>query len=305
MILTMAFVAHSAPNYASAAATYGFPAGYMDPVAISATVSLPIFSQVNGVFNMVFAYGGAMIFPEIMAEMRRPRDFIKGAAMAQVFIMIVYLFHGIFVYCFQGQYTLPVSYQGVSVYSWQTIGNAIGVTTGAIAAGLYGNIGLKILYIYFVEELLKGPSFMSVKGHFIWSSIVVVWWAVAYVIGAGIPAVGALSGLIAAMCIFHFTYTFPPLLMLGLDFQIDAGRADPPFVPGQRHVQFDTWRSAARWKRGMFEGGRMRVMWKCLNILYLIAALATAGLGLWATGTDLQETIAAGAASSFGCAASV
>lgn len=27
---------------------------------------------------VVQAYGGAMIFPEIMAEMRRPRDFIKG-----------------------------------------------------------------------------------------------------------------------------------------------------------------------------------------------------------------------------------
>lgn len=34
--------------------------------------------QVNGIMNMVFAYGGAMIFPEFLAEMRRPMDFWKG-----------------------------------------------------------------------------------------------------------------------------------------------------------------------------------------------------------------------------------
>jgi hypothetical protein len=32
-----------------------------------------------------------MIFPEILAEMRRPRDFIKGMAMAQSLIFVCYL----------------------------------------------------------------------------------------------------------------------------------------------------------------------------------------------------------------------
>jgi hypothetical protein len=31
-----------------------------------------------------------MIFPEIMAEMRRPRDFIKGMAIAQLLIIVSY-----------------------------------------------------------------------------------------------------------------------------------------------------------------------------------------------------------------------
>lgn len=35
-------------------------------------------SKVNGIMQMVFAYGGAMIFPEFLAEMRRPMDFWKG-----------------------------------------------------------------------------------------------------------------------------------------------------------------------------------------------------------------------------------
>lgn len=92
-----------------------------------------------------------MIFPEIMAEMRRPRDFIKGMAVAQLLIIVsvcpsrmgpsfleearafqltfvfspffflsfqtAYLLYGIFVYSYQGQYTLALAYQGVSKYS--------------------------------------------------------------------------------------------------------------------------------------------------------------------------------------------
>lgn len=37
-----------------------------------------------------------MIFPEMMAEMRRPMDFYKGMACAQILIFVVYLMYGVF-----------------------------------------------------------------------------------------------------------------------------------------------------------------------------------------------------------------
>ena len=110
-------------------------------------------------------------------------------ALAQSVIFSAYLLYGAFIYvshspcpfpvcgglylfpqAFQGQFTLPFAYQGVSKYSWQTVGeatrlanyfqivtdiivgNALALVTGIIAAGLYGNIGiskcffLKILF---------------------------------------------------------------------------------------------------------------------------------------------------------------
>lgn len=303
IFLTMGFVAHSLPNYASAFATYGYPQG---PTVVSAVVPLPVFSQVNGVFNMVFAYGGAMIFPEIMAEMRRPRDFIKGMALAQALIFTCYVTFGVYVYCFQGQFTLPLAYQGVSKYSWQTVGNVLALITGSIAAGLYGNIGLKIAYVYIVEDICKGPPLMSRGGRFLWSLTVPIYWSIAFVIGTGIPAVGALSGLVAAVCIFQFTYTFPPLLMLGLDIALDAMSGDEAFsTPGVAPKQIDTWRDWSRWKRGIMAGGSKRLTYKVINFWLFLASLATAGLGMWATGEDLRATYVAGAASSFGCAAPV
>ncbi|KAF8920893.1 hypothetical protein BGZ52_011854, partial [Haplosporangium bisporale] len=156
---SMGFIAHSPPNYA-AAALNGIPFG---PIVTHAFVPLPTTTKINGIMQMVFAYGGAMIFPEIMAEMRRPMDFWKGMAMAQTLIFAAYLMYGIFVYAFQGQFTLPLAYQGVSTYAWQTVGNVLALITGIIAAGLYGNIGIKVAYINIVEDWFKGPSLLSRK----------------------------------------------------------------------------------------------------------------------------------------------
>lgn len=55
---------------------------------------------------------------------------------------------GIFLYHFQGQYTLPLAFQGLSAFSWQTVGNVLALITGIIAGGLYGNIGISAFHSY-------------------------------------------------------------------------------------------------------------------------------------------------------------
>ncbi len=86
--------------------------------------------------NIVYAYGGATIFPQIIAEMRRPMDFLKAFTIAQAVIFSIYIFYGLFVYSFQGQFTLAVAFQGVSKYSWQTVGNVLNLISTIIAGGL-------------------------------------------------------------------------------------------------------------------------------------------------------------------------
>lgn len=80
----MGVIAHSPPNYAAAFKSLGVEKG---PVVTQTFTHLPLYSkvciefgwidewnklsshattrytQVNGIMNMVFAYGGAMIFP--------------------------------------------------------------------------------------------------------------------------------------------------------------------------------------------------------------------------------------------------
>lgn len=112
--------------------------------------------------------------------MRRPRDFWKGMICAQSFIYVVYIFYGCFLYGYQGQYTVNPSFQGVSVYAWQTVGNIIGFLSALIAAGLYGNIGVKVIYNNIFTDFFGAPLLSTKKGKMIWIAFVPVYWSTAF-----------------------------------------------------------------------------------------------------------------------------
>ncbi|KAG6910870.1 hypothetical protein DXG01_007187 [Tephrocybe rancida] len=170
-------------------------------------------------------------------------------------------------------------------------GNALSLVTGIIAAGLYGNIGIKVVYINIVEDWLNGPRLLSRKGRIVWST---------FIIGAAIPQIQTITGLIAAIAIMQFSYTFPLFLRVGYDVITDAMMADEPYTPGRgASGRVDTWRQWSRWKRGLFSG---RWYFKLFNLVTGLGALAMACLGMWGAGKSIQVTFAhAGAATSFGC----
>lgn len=135
----------------------------------------------------VYAYGGAMLFTEFMSEMKRPRDFLKASCAATGFIYFFYMLYGLFMYAYQGQYAVNPSYQGISPYAWQTVGNVLAIVSSLIAAGLYGNIGIKVLYNNIFIEFFHAPPLNSKRGKIYWALIVPVYWSIAFVIAASIP----------------------------------------------------------------------------------------------------------------------
>jgi len=301
IFISVGFIAHSPPNYAAAKAAYGIEEG---PIVRQAFASYPFYERINGVMNIVYAYGGATIFAQIIAEMRRPMDFLKAFSVAQALIFSVYVFYGLYVYSFQGQFTLPVAYQGVSHYSWQTIGNVLSLISGIIAGGLYGNIGLKILYVNVVEDFFKGPALLSPKGRWAWSGLVIGFWVVGFIIAAAIPQVQTLSGMVGAIANMQFTYSLPTGFTFLYLVQLDATTADNAYNPGSPSRK-DTWRQMTRWKRGLLGGSRGMLLFKWFNFVLCIAALATAGLGIYGSGLSIQAAYKTAAATSFGCAAPV
>lgn len=213
MILTMVVVTHSSPNYEAAATANGVDIGPPAPPVLTtggAPSGVDFTGQVVGLMQAVYSYGGAMLYCEFISEMRKPWDFWKALILAESFIYGVYLLFGIYVYSFQGQYTVNPANQGMSPYGALTAGNIIGFISSLIAAALYGNIGIKVLYQNVLKELVGLPDLTSKKGKFIWMGFVPIYWALAFVMAAAIPNFSALTGLIAALCILQFTYTFPP-----------------------------------------------------------------------------------------------
>lgn len=102
IFITMGVIAHSPPNFAIS--VLGSAGAVVDPDSITPDENgnyppikhynyLPdpdsLIGSLNGLMSGVLAYGGAQLFVEFMAEMRRPRDFLKAMWGAQFFIYAV------------------------------------------------------------------------------------------------------------------------------------------------------------------------------------------------------------------------
>ncbi|RSH78012.1 uncharacterized protein EHS24_002463 [Apiotrichum porosum] len=259
------------------------------------------YAQVVGVQYAVFAYGGAMVFTEFMAEMRRPRDFWKAAFLAQLFCYLTYMLFGLYCYAKQGQYTsiLPnLDFQNTTL---SLVTNVIGLVSTGVATVLYANIGIKVFYHNVLRAYLKFPDFNSKKGMFVWPWLVIAYWAFAWVIGSAIPSISSLVTLIGAACILQFTYTFPPILLLGFWMQKDAIKGDRPWEPGMEpwSNRIDTWRDSSRWKRGFRKYWYVKA---CLFLLFL-CAVVLAIIGIYAGIKQAIESYASGATTAFSCVA--
>ena len=295
IFMTMGVIANSAPNYPIS--VLGSAGGAVDPASISPDENgvypaiihykgLPpnsLVGSVNGLLSGVLAYAGAQLFVEFLAEMKRPRDFIKAMWGAQFFIYTVYLVYGCFVYHFQGQYSFNPSYQGVSIYGWQTAGNMISLLAALIAAGLYGNIGIKVLYNNILLDIFNAPPLTTNRGKFIYAAIVPVWWTVAFVIAAAIPDYFGFVSIISASMLLNLTYTMPPIFALGFDIQRNAIRTElgEGFDPAKGNV-FRHETRTRRLIRGYFSGGKFQVAVNIWHTVYFLASLSMCGLGMYA-----------------------
>jgi hypothetical protein len=285
------------PNYSAVMTTSGIAQG---PIITTANwpPGTDLYNRINGLMQGVFSYGGATLFNELLAEMRRPRDFWKGFICAEIFIIVVYLTMGMVVYSAQGQFAYNPAYQGIpnSAYHWQTLGNAISFISGLIAALLYGNIGVKVFYAAVLRDVFHFPPLDEKKGKWLWVGIIPIYWGLAFIIAAAIPQVSNLSAFVGAACILQFSYTFPPILMVGFNAQKDAIRPDEGYDPTTGQVI----KSDSGFKR--FMRGYM-VKWhiNTFDVLYFLGALSVAGLGIYASCTGMHETFASTAITPFSC----
>ncbi|KAF7934404.1 hypothetical protein EAE99_002856 [Botrytis elliptica] len=304
IFICMGVVANSPPNYATVQASFGD--SFTGPIQRyagtppngKATGGDGFTGSLNGLNQAVYSYGGAMLFVAFLAEMRHPMDFWKGLICADLFIYFVYMFFGIFVYSYQGQYSYNPVIQGLSPYNWQTAANIMNLITGLIAAVLYGNIGIKVAYIEVFQGLLKAPPLTTKFGKILWIAMVPLYWVIAFVVCAAIPQFSYISGLVGALFILQFTYTFPAILGFGYQIQKDA------MLPGEESFDPSTGtynyidRGVKRWIRGF----KVNWLFNIFNLIYFLGALTTAALGIYTSCLGLMSAFdGASAATSFGC----
>jgi hypothetical protein len=136
----MGVIAHSPPNFEATQASFGDNfvegpirtfAGFPPEEYTSGEKGL--ITAMNGINQCVYAFAGAILFFNFLAEMRNPWDFWKGLVCAQVFLFLFYIMFGIYVYSLQGQFAFNPVQQGLSLYNYQTAANICYIMTGFIA----------------------------------------------------------------------------------------------------------------------------------------------------------------------------
>jgi hypothetical protein len=128
-------------------------------------------------------------------------------------------------------------------------------------------------------ELFHAPPLTVKAGKYIFAVSVIVYWALAFVIGSATPQFSNISSLVAAVCTFQFIYTFPPFMILGYIMQVDAMSQDRPYdANNPRASRIDSWRKISRWARGY----KRRVLFNTWNVVVTLACLATAVLATYA-----------------------
>ncbi|KAI0552034.1 transmembrane amino acid transporter protein-domain-containing protein [Xylaria curta] len=291
IFISMGATAHNPPNFAIS--TLGSVGSAIDPTSImpdangnyppvvtfAALPTSNLIGTINGLLSGVLAFAGLQLFIEFMAEMKRPHDFLKGMFVAQAVIYTAYVVYGSFMYYYQGQYTFNPAYLGVSNYGWQTAGNTLTLLSGLIAAALYGNIGIKVFYNNVLVDVFRAPLITSKGGKIFYAAIVPIWWSIAFVIAAAIPAYIYFVSIISAGALLNLSYTIPPWLALGHDIKkATMGTFDPAVGrDGRGLVGFN------RYIRGFWSGGIFQVMINIWHLLLFLASLALSGLGLYAS----------------------
>lgn len=125
-----------------------------------------------------------------------------------------------------------------------------------------------------------------------------VYWGAAFILAAAVPQVSNLSAFVGAACILQFTYTFPPLLMVGFNVQKDAILPDEEYNPETNEIcRRDS--GVKRWIRGY----KQKIVLNTFDIIYFLGALTTAGLGIYTSTTAMNATFSSPGASisAFSC----
>ena len=166
---------------------------------------------------------------------------------------------------------------------------------------MYGNIGIKIIYHNIFQEMIGAPPLTARLGKIFWVIMVPVYWAIAFVIAASVPQFSYVSGLLSAVCMLSFTYSFPALL--GLGFRIKKGAMLPEESfdeTTQKYARTDD--GMRRWVRGYMVNWHINTF----DVIYFLGSLAAVALGTYAAIEGLISSFSGNSiATSWGCVAPV
>ena len=151
--------------------------------------------------------------------------------LAQVFIGLIYLFFGAFVYHYMGQYSIPSISQVIGPHGLQIVSNILSLIIGFLAVFLYFNVGLKTVYLEVGQEVFGLPPMTERKGYILWLALGPVYWVLAMILAVSVPNFAGITNLISGLLIFNFTYSIPAIMYVAYITQKGSALPGEGFDP--------------------------------------------------------------------------
>lgn len=297
LFVQLGYIGNYEPNWKNAESILGISRDVIQTFAITPHQSL--VNRVVAVCNLSFVFGGTLVFPEVISEMRTPWQFWKTMTLAQTMILVVYLIFGNYVYSFQGQFSNIPTVFGISDLKALKGLGFITFVTGCIQGIFYGHICAKVVYKNYIPMIIKDIKFNSKIGFILWISMVVFIWVTIFVIGSGVPQVGAVAAFTSALTMIPLTFVVPFLAnFFALYFKANAQNLQN-FTPLSHcsGSMVNTMDTGAYWKAGYCKYPYVSIF----NGSICLASLAFSGLGLWASVEYMKYIFASTSATTFSC----
>lgn len=297
LFVQLGYIGNDPPNWENAMSLLGVPQGAIETFAIVPGQSL--MNRVVSVSNLSFVFAGSIVFPEVISEMKKPWEFWKSMCTAQSFILGIYLIYGNFIYAHQGQFSNVPAVFGVSDENALKGLGFMTFITSFIQGIFYGHIACKIIYKNYIPIFNKSIKLNSKSGMIVWIGVVIITWIAIFVIGAGVPQVGAVSSFTSALTMIPLTFVIPFILHISALYIATNENSIvdyKPFEPVTSHtslVQF--------WKNGYSKYWLLSIFYAGL----CLASLSLSGMGLWASVEYMKYIFSSTSADSFSCVSPV
>ena len=161
---------------------------------------------VNAVLNITFLWFAQILFPSFIAEMRQPRDFPKALTVFTLSSFVLFIVPSVVGYYYVGQYSEAPAFGSLPEHYKKVSFGPVIVPTIMIAC-IYANVSVKFIYRLVMRNSHHQYS-NTVTGWSVWMLIVIIFWAIAFVLSEVIPSMGDFETLLGAAFDSHFGLTF-------------------------------------------------------------------------------------------------
>ncbi|KAI0914178.1 transmembrane amino acid transporter [Ustulina deusta] len=193
----------------------------IQPGDIQIAVASDFTSAFISITNPVFAYAGHFMFFILISEMKRPQDAMKAAWALQITATSLYVVFAVVSYWYIGSDVSSPSLLSLSPL-FSKIAFGLAIPNFFIAGSLYSHTASKLVFVRLFRHT-KHIHSHTFLGWGVWTFLILLANAAAFIFAVGIPVFNYLVGISAALFAAWYTYGLAGAFWLHDTYYFEGG----------------------------------------------------------------------------------